>query len=147
MRRHNSLKFLSHDHHHGLMLAQLIKKGAPKYKTFPNTPEEKKEYTLQFYEDHLSKHFYEEENILFPFAAGKNISIDEMIDELVNEHKLISGIINSLKENSDYEDKLDRLGILLSSHIRKEERELFPKIQKEFNEKDLLTLEKKLKRS
>ena len=147
MRRHDSLKFLSQDHHHGLMLAQLIRKGAPEYRTLPNTPEEKKEYTIQFYRDHLSKHFSEEENILFPFIKGKNNSIDEMIYDLIKEHNLINDIIITLDDNPDFEIKLDRLGGLLNSHIRKEERELFPKIQQEFNEKDLLILQRKLKRS
>jgi iron-sulfur cluster repair protein YtfE (RIC family) len=127
------------------MFAQMIKKGSLKYKTFPQTPERKKEYTLQFYEDHLSRHFAEEENLLFPFIKGKNIFIDKLSDELTNEHRIITEIIHSLKDKNRIEEKLDRLGTLLISHIRKEERELFPKIQKEFNEEDLLILEQKLK--
>jgi len=147
MQRHNCLKFLSHDHHHGLMLSQLIKKGAPRFKTFPNSLEGKRQYTIQFYQVNLSNHFYEEENLLFPFVKGKDDSIDNLCDELINEHKIITQFIHSLEDKTDIEEKLDQLGILLTSHIRKEERELFLKIQHLFNDEDLLSLEQKLKRT
>jgi iron-sulfur cluster repair protein YtfE (RIC family) len=146
MRRHNSLVFLSQDHHQGLMLAQLIKKGAPAFKKFPNSAEGKKKYTLEFYHNELSRHFDEEENLLYPFVKGKNSSIDKLFDEIINEHKIIREIISSLADNINIEEKLDRLGKLLASHIRKEERQLFPSIQEQFNEEDLLTLELKIKK-
>ncbi|HVO73091.1 MAG TPA: hemerythrin domain-containing protein [Ignavibacteriaceae bacterium] len=146
MQRHSSLSLLSNDHHHALMLAQVIKKGAPRYKKFPGTLEGKKEFAIKFYRENLIPHFHEEENLLYLFVKGKNSSIDALFAEILNEHKIIEGIINSLKDNSDIEESLDRLGNLLISHIRKEERELFPMIENEFNEEDLLSLESELKK-
>jgi len=43
IKRDKALHILSHDHHHGLILAQLIKKGSPQYKNLPNTTEGKKD--------------------------------------------------------------------------------------------------------
>ena len=136
MKRHKSLIFISHDHYHGLQLGQLIKKNAPQLKNLPNDIEGKKNYTINFYENDLLHHFYLEENIILPAVKGRN--------ELINEHREIEKTVESLKENTNIEDKLDKLGTLLQEHIRKEERILFEKIQKELSEEELQKLEEEL---
>jgi iron-sulfur cluster repair protein YtfE (RIC family) len=144
MKRHKSLIFISHDHYHGLQLAQLIKKNAPVFKNLPNDIEGKKNYAVNFYENDLLHHFYLEENIILPAVKGRNREIDKLFEEIVNEHKSIAAAIESLKENIDIENKLDEIGILLQDHIRKEEQILFEKIQKELSENELLKLEEEL---
>ena len=129
MKRHKSLYPLSHDHHHGLIIAQLIKKNAPKYKNLPDTIDGKVEHTIYFYNNELVKHFRNEEEILFPPAKGKDESLDKLIKEIILEHKKIKSLVESLKTTNNYEEMLDELGNLLESHIRKEERKLFPKIE------------------
>ena len=57
MRRHPCLIALSHDHHRGLLLAQLTKKDAPPYKTLPQTTEGKIEYAMNAWTNELEKHF------------------------------------------------------------------------------------------
>jgi hypothetical protein len=47
MRRNKSLVPLSHDHFHGLIIAQLIKKGAPPYNVFPDGFVDKKQEFFQ----------------------------------------------------------------------------------------------------
>lgn len=144
MKRHKSLIFISHDHYHGLQLAQLIKKNAPKSKNLPNDIEGKKNYTLSFYENDLLHHFYLEENIILPAVKGRDKEIDKLFEEIIIEHKNIENAIESLKENINVEDKLDEIGILLQNHIRKEEQILFEKIQKELSENELQKLEEEL---
>ncbi len=129
MKRHKSLFSLSHDHHHGLVLAQLIKINAPEYKNLPNTVEGKVEYTINFYNIELLKHFSQEEKILFPAAKGKDKKVDLLIDEIISEHRKIDKLVSELKSENDCVQILDELGNLLDNHIRKEERELFPMIQ------------------
>ena len=129
MKRHKSLYPLSHDHHHGLIIAQLIKKNAPKYKNLPDTIDGKVEHTIYFYNNELVKHFRNEEEILFPPAKGKDELLDKLIKEIILEHKKIKSLVESLKTTNNYEEMLDELGNLLESHIRKEERKLFPKIE------------------
>ena len=147
IKRHKALHILSHDHHHGLILAQLIKKGSPQYKNLPNTTEGKKDYSIRFYNDELIKHFDDEENILFPVVNGKDDEMDNFIEEIIIEHKKIKQLINQLESDEDVENTLDELGNILESHIRKEERDLFIKIQEILTEDELTALENQLTRS
>ena len=57
IKRHKTLTPLSREHHSGLILAQLIKKGAPDYKNLPKTTTEKVKYTIDFYKSELIEHF------------------------------------------------------------------------------------------
>ena len=147
IKRDKALHILSHDHHHGLILAQLIKKGSPQYKNLPNTTEGKKDYSIKFYYDELIKHFEDEENILFPVVSGKDDEIDNLIEKIITEHKKIKQLINRLESDEDVENTLDELGSILESHIRKEERDLFMKIQAILTKEKLTTVEKQLTES
>ena len=144
LKRNKALHILSHDHHHGLLLAQLIKKGGPKYKNMPDTTEGKKDYSIRFYNDELIKHFEDEEKILFPVVNGKDDEIDNLIEEIIDEHKKIKQLINKLESDEDVESTLDELGHILETHIRKEERNLFGKIQEILTEEELTDLENQL---
>jgi iron-sulfur cluster repair protein YtfE (RIC family) len=144
LKRDKALHILSHDHHHGLLLAQLIKKGSPKYKNMPDTTETKKDYSIRYYNDELIKHFEDEEKILFPVVKGKDDEINNLIEEIIDEHKKINQLINKLESDEDVESTLDELGHILESHIRKEERNLFGKIQKVLTEDELTALENQL---
>jgi iron-sulfur cluster repair protein YtfE (RIC family) len=144
MKRHKSLIIVSHDHYHGLQLAQLIKKNAPKFKNLPNDLEGKKNYTISFYENDLLHHFYLEENIIMPAVKGKDKEIDQLFDEILLEHREIEKFVESLKINKNAEDILDELGKLLQEHIRKEEQILFRKIQEQLSEEELQKLASEL---
>ena len=144
MKRHPALQTLSHDHHQGLILAQQLKKGAPQYKGMPTTLEEKKNYTISFYNNELKKHFEDEEKILFPFLKNKNENIDKLIVEIISEHRKMESLIIELETADQLENVLDELGWLLEKHIRKEERELFVEIEKLLSEEELLKIGKEL---
>lgn len=144
LKRDKAFLILSHDHHHGLILSQVIKKGSPQYKNLPDTTEGKKDYAIRFYYDELIKHFEDEEKILFPVVNGKDVEIDNLFEEIVAEHKKIKQLINQLELGENVEDTMDELGYLLESHIRKEERNLFGKIQEILSEDELAALENQL---
>jgi len=144
LKRNKALHILSHDHHHGLLLAQLVKKGSPKYKNMADTTEGKKDYAIRFYYDELIKHFEDEEKILFPFVNGKDDEIDNLFEEIKTEHKIIKQLIIKLELDEHVENTLDELGHILESHIRKEERTLFGKIQEVLTEDELTALENQL---
>jgi iron-sulfur cluster repair protein YtfE (RIC family) len=143
--RHKSLQPLSRDHHHGLILAQILKREAPEYKGLPTTLEGKKEYTIIFYNSELVKHFKNEEEILFPLVKGRSTDVDKLTDEIVNEHRKIENLISEIQNTEDLERILDEFGTLLEKHIRKEERELFTKIEIILTEGELSELETNLK--
>lgn len=132
MKRHNSLINLSHDHHHGLLLAQLIKKNAPVYKDLPNNTEGKVKHVINSWENELKFHFENEEKILFPAIVGKNKEIDDLVEEILSEHKLIKNLVLGLEKADNTVSLLNELGLMLENHIRKEERQLFQLIQTHF---------------
>lgn len=140
MKRHESLITLSQQHHDTLILAQLIKKNTPAYKGLPTELYDKRVYTLNKFREEIVPHFEAEELILIPFILGKNKRIDILSEEIVNEHRKISELIELIREEVDIEENLDKLGNLLSIHIRKEERELFQLIQEVFSEEQLTKL-------
>jgi hemerythrin superfamily protein len=144
MKRHKALIPLSHDHHHGLLLAQLIKKNAPDYKGLPKDLQGKINYTLEIYNSSLINHFDDEEKILFPFVVGKDGKLDYLIDEIIGEHRLLENLITELPTSKNQTILLDEIGRILESHIRKEERVLFPKVKKILSEDELSVLEKNL---
>ena len=144
MKRHPALHTLYHHHHQGLILAQQLKKGAPQYKGMPSTLEGKKDYTLSFYENELVQHFKDEEEILFPLVKNKSSDLDNMISEIISEHRKMETMVNELENTTNLEDLLSELGQLLEKHIRKEERELFVEIEKMLSEEELLKIGKQL---
>ncbi len=144
MKRDPALIKLSREHHSGLMLAQLIKKGAPNYKDLPSDTESKLKYTLSSFSEELLPHFKCEEDILIPSISGKDNGIDSISSDILSEHERIYGLIEMLKNNIDVETILDKLGILLDDHIRKEERIWFEKIQSVLSEEELIELGKNI---
>ena len=61
MKRHKSLIPLSQDHHNGLMLAQLLKEGAPEYRGLPKDTDGKVNYLNRNLKQELGPHFENED--------------------------------------------------------------------------------------
>jgi iron-sulfur cluster repair protein YtfE (RIC family) len=140
MKRNRHLVMLSHDHYHGLSLANLIKKDAPVFKKLPNDLPGKLKYTLEMYDNDLVQHFADEEEILLPAIEGRDFETDTLIDEIIEEHCRIKDIVLNLRLGIDIEENLDLLGCMLEKHIRKEERILFKRIEEILNEDELKRL-------
>lgn len=147
MKRHKALILLSHDHHKGLLLAQLLKKNAPPYKGLPSDPDGKMNYAIEAFRSDLTIHFKDEEEILFPLLRNKTSELDEIIGELLHEHKIIKDGISSLKQSDELVKQLDEIGVMLEKHIRKEERILFQKAQSVLSEAELNGIESGIEKS
>ncbi|MCF6269942.1 MAG: hemerythrin domain-containing protein [Melioribacteraceae bacterium] len=128
MKRHKTIIPLSHDHHVILKLAQEIKRNFIKTVLGKSSIENKVKHVISTFKKELLPHFNHEENILFPLAKGKDAELDRMIDEIIEEHDKIGRLVSKI-EVGDKEQNLDDLGFLLESHIRKEERIVFSKIE------------------
>ncbi len=128
MKRHKTIIPLSHDHYVILKLAQEIKIKFIKTVLGKSSIENKIKHVIRVYSTDLLPHFNHEETILFPLAKGKDVELDKMIDEIVEEHDKIGKLISKIEEGNK-EQNLDDLGFLLESHIRKEERIVFSKIE------------------
>jgi len=140
MKRHSAIIPLSHDHHHALILAQALKKNAPKTGLGSKSPEEKVKAAVNSYNTELVPHFNHEEVLLFPLALGKDEELDKMINDIIEEHDKIRNTIETLSEGN-LEENLDAFGKLLENHVRTEERKLFPKIEEVVGEEGLNVLD------
>ena len=83
----------------------------------------------------------------FPLAKSKNEDIDDMIVEIISEHRKMETIIKDIENTDQLENVIDELGWLLEKHIRKEERELFVEIEKVLSDDELNIFQRKLIKS
>lgn len=140
MKRHDSLAPFSREHHQALILAQLLKNDAPLYKGLPDTIEEKIKYALRFYSSELIHHFELEEKI-FDLARKINGTLEYLIVELIDEHRILTAMFSALPESKNKPEKMNSLGELLTSHIRKEERQLFPLLEQNLTADQFLEID------
>jgi hemerythrin-like domain-containing protein len=123
MLRDPSLIPLSHQHHNGLALCVMTRRSL----TQDSSPDNIAKLTrrvIDRYEIELINHFEIEEQVLFP-ACGPM----ELIDVLVAEHRALEELIGRLRTDPSA-GLLEQFCQLLSTHIRREESELFEQIQR-----------------
>ena len=144
MKRDPALIPLSRDHHQMLLLAQLLKQGAPPYKGLPTTAEGKAKYLEDAWEGVVLPHMEEEESQLFPLARRlENEEVTGMVDRLEKEHRQLGALYDGVMQNPDRIAAQDALGRLLERHIRFEEREFFQLVQRKMPSEMLQVLLKK----
>ncbi|WP_234028591.1 hemerythrin domain-containing protein [Lentibacillus sp. Marseille-P4043] len=139
IKRHESLYPLSHHHHHALVLALKLKRiGTEKSELTEN---ELKSELERFWEKDGNQHFRDEEEILLPVYVQYTSIEQPEITEMLLEHVTIRSHVHQILT---YEDNLvslmNNLGELLDTHIRKEERVLFPMIEAALPEHELQKL-------
>ena len=144
MLRDPSLIPLSHQHQHGLALAVIIDRGLKADPSERNAEELSRKVT-QLAEIELLGHFKVEEEVLFP-AVRPFLGSEEIIDELIAQHRQIEELLSRLTQAAagGRLALLREFGLLLSSHIRTEERQLFEQIQQRLSADDLLALGKQV---
>jgi len=129
-KRHPSLIPLSHDHHHGLVLAFRLREGLPRNRKPSDSPQEQAEDAIRFFHDNLVAHFRAEEEALFPALRTRVPRAATLLDTLTAEHSEMRAQVERLAQASPdastLQTKLKAFGDLLERHIRREERELFP---------------------
>ena len=116
LKRDKSLRPLSIDHHHGLLLSWKIRRGIEK----EIDPERISTYARWFFEQHLAPHFELEERYVFTVLEPD----DELVLRALEEHEKIRAIANLSDPFS-----LSKFADTLEAHIRFEERVLFEKVQ------------------
>ncbi len=123
-RRHQALVPLSHDHHQGLVAAQRLKRGEPAYRS----SSEPCGSILELWEKDLAFHFHQEETLLFVHAGGESI-LPVLVRRALDEHDAFREMVEACRAGRCDSALVRRFGALLESHIRFEERELFPAFQ------------------
>jgi len=131
IKRCESLKPLSREHHHGLLFSWKLKTGIKKNVEVSRI----KKYADWFYENYLIPHFEVEEKYIFPILGNEN----ELIKRAVSEHESLKRLLEST--NSEFQKNIGLIGDELVDHIRFEERVLFGEIQKIATTEQLLSIE------
>jgi len=136
MKRHEALIPLSREHHGTLILARLLRSDAPPFKGLPLDPKGKAEYAMKHYREELLDHFEKEEKMI-PMLKGVNATLDNLLACMKAEHQELHSLFNSINLDQDLSTQLDVIGRALESHVRKEDRVIFPLIQESCTEEDL----------
>lgn len=131
IKRHESLKPLSREHHHGLLLCWKIRQGIKQ----EVAKERIKNYTDWFKVQYLHPHFEAEEKYVFPVLGNEH----EKVKKALAEHRRLKHLFD---QNDDVEKVLNLIQEELDLHIRFEERDLFNEIQQVASPQQLKKIEK-----
>ena len=143
MKRHESLHPLSQHHHFALLqvwaIRQALKKPAAERQKALRAVARK---LVGFWKKAGQVHFREEEEVLLPaYARHARLDQDKDLMRMLAEHAIIRGLIGkveaALEDGETSEDDLSMLAQTLHDHVRLEENEIFPRIEKALGENEL----------
>ncbi|MBI3948399.1 MAG: hemerythrin domain-containing protein [Armatimonadetes bacterium] len=141
MKRHESLRELSQEHHLGLVEARALRRAAA---AEPQAAAAAARRFLSFSERALTSHFRTEEEVLLPYWSRHVPADDPLLARTLVEHvrlrRAALEIGGQLDRGEDVRGELGRAGELLHDHIRFEERELFPAVEQALDEAELLAI-------
>src|SRR5262245_22628180 len=122
MKRHAALKPLSHDHHHALWVALLLRRA-----TVENAFAARRAL-LEFWDGDAQEHFHEEEELV---AASVGLG-HPLGAALFADHERLRERIEAVAVDPGVPlEELHALGVDLRDHVRFEERRLFPLLERE----------------
>ncbi|HRQ50963.1 MAG TPA: hemerythrin domain-containing protein [Agriterribacter sp.] len=137
IKRSESIMKLSREHHFSLLFCWQIREGIKK----KTAPWRMVRYVRYFWNAHLQPHFKEEEAILFA-----PLSRDEMVRKAIGEHEALRQNVRALDtlQEENTADALAGFADRLDRHVRYEERELFPYLERTLTEPQLETIGRQL---
>lgn len=133
MLRNQSLIPLSRQHQHALALCVRIDRASPLDEA--DLPAWQTEIT-QHFENEIKFHFAAEERVLFP-AARKHPELIPLVDELLSDHEVLRQSFVLAEARTMSAADLSAFAQRMSAHIRKEERQLFERVQKLMNPEEI----------
>ncbi len=132
IKRSKNLLTLSREHHDSLLIVWKIRRGLNKQIAL----KEIVAYIVYCWEQHLRKHFLQEEQYLFnPYKQ------EPLCAEVLKQHQQLKNGVDSFKDEQnatgeaikDFADKLEQ-------HIRFEEREVFPQLETKIASAELIVI-------
>lgn len=135
IRRNPHIVPLSHDHHQGLLFCWKIRQGLIRQVA----PHRIAAYIHYFWQHHLEPHFREEEDILFILPD------DDRIGQALREHRQIRDLVAAITPNPTIAQQFSTLADTVDQHIRFEERDLFPYLERTLTPDQLATIGQQLK--
>ncbi len=137
IKRNENILKLSKEHHFSLLFCWKIRNGLK----HGVTTERINMYVKYFWQHCMQPHFKEEEEILFVPLQ------DEMVKKATEQHKDIKRQVEELFFNAgvDTTQRLAHLADIVDNHVRYEERELFPYLEKQLSITQLKNIGKQLR--
>jgi iron-sulfur cluster repair protein YtfE (RIC family) len=140
MLRDKSLIPLSRQHQHALALCVRIDRASPIGDADLSAWQAE---ITQHFQSEISIHFLAEESVLFP--AGKKFDeLVPLVEELLIDHAVLRDWFAKTEARNMTAADLSGFGLRLSAHIRKEERQLFERLQELMNQDELALLGREL---
>jgi hemerythrin-like domain-containing protein len=135
MKRNQNLVTLSWEHHDGLVVAFRLQKGLKA--SIPLS--DLSSYILFSWEQVLRQHFWQEEQVIHPrlFDTPEGRTA---VGRMMNEHSRFRELIDALKKGQSNGKQIDAFINLLNTHIRFEERNLFPILEKQCSTEELTSI-------
>jgi mannose-6-phosphate isomerase-like protein (cupin superfamily) len=125
VKRHPALISLSHDHHHALVEARRLRAAAESV----DDPAAAADAFADFFATVSVPHFRKEEETLFPlvvdFEEARPLVVEALLD-----HQRLYALVAELEDAHDVRVPMREIGELLEAHVRREERELFPLMER-----------------
>jgi iron-sulfur cluster repair protein YtfE (RIC family) len=125
MLRDKNLIPLSHQHQHALALCVRIERASPIPAGDVGVWQSE---IAQIFQNEIGVHFAAEEQVVFP-AAGKFDELKVLLRELLSDHADLRAMFANASACGMLPNDISALGERLSLHIRKEERQLFERMQ------------------
>jgi hemerythrin-like domain-containing protein len=136
MLRNKSLIPLSHQHQRALALCVRIDRAQPIPLADLNAWQSEIE---QHFEQEINIHFSAEEQVLFP-AARQLPKLTPLVEDLIADHAALRESFSQAKARTMSVETLPAFAQHLSTHIRKEERQLFEQLQGLMSPEELTNL-------
>jgi hemerythrin-like domain-containing protein len=133
VKRSAALAGLSRDHHEALAVALRLRRAEPA------TAQEARERFTEYFDSRGSRHFDMEETVLGPEIRQLPDGA-ELYRRLLDEHTHLRALGARVVADEATTDTMHRLGEELTAHVRFEERELFPLLERELDEARLAEL-------
>jgi hemerythrin-like domain-containing protein len=142
MQRSDALAALSRDHHHGLVVAQRLRRA-----TDADAPAAQAAFAA-YWRDEGARHFRIEEDLVLPAYARHASPREEAVVRVLVEHVDLRRRAADLGAGrAPAPEALHELGERLHAHIRHEERVLFPAIEAALDDAELSDLGEAVERA
>lgn len=143
MLRDKNLVPLSRQHQHALALCVRIERAGP---IDASTLSEWQTEIAQQFEAEIKVHFAAEEQIVFPSARAFG-ELAPLVEELLEDHKWLRASFAKADARQMSAEELVSFARRLSEHIRKEERQLFERMQELVQPEEFTRLGQELDRA
>jgi hemerythrin-like domain-containing protein len=142
MLRDKNLVPLSRQHQHALALCVRIDRASPIVGSDLSAWQAE---IAQHFRTEIRIHFAAEEEFVFP-AARAYAELSSLLEELLADHSWLRGRFEQAEAQSLSAAKITAFAHRLAEHIRKEERQLFERLQQLMSSEDLALMGQQLDR-